>query len=133
MSNNKYPYLVALALIERGGKRALPLGGKSLSIEINPGEDPGLIGESLAKDLLLRIFQQSEDLPLKRAAGDLSLLLVQVQMDQMQNKIPLIKAEWIKSGNKDYFLSELRDTCNGIWSLTFNKYEGSKFLSFSRS
>ena len=132
MSTNEFPYLIALALIEKDGKRALPLGGKSLTKEIKQDEDPGQAGENLAKDLLLRIFQQSEDVPIQRAAGDLSLLLVQIGIEDMQNKIPVIKAEWIRSGDKGYFLSELRESCKGVWSLSYTKDGGAKFSTHSQ-
>ncbi|MEY4802534.1 MAG: hypothetical protein RLZZ274_1265, partial [Cyanobacteriota bacterium] len=48
------PYLVALALVELDGKRALPLTGKSQR-EASGGE-PGEAGRTLALELLLRLW-----------------------------------------------------------------------------
>ena len=69
------PYLVALALVEFAGKRALPLTGKSQSAEAADAVDPGDGGRTLALELLLRLWQRSEEGPLQRAAGEASLLL----------------------------------------------------------
>jgi len=67
------PYLVALALVEFAGRRALPLTGKSLSLSSAEASDPGETGLSLALELLLRLWQRSEDGPLQRAAADAGL------------------------------------------------------------
>ncbi len=124
----EFPYLVALALIEQDGKRALPLGGQALKSPLQSDQTPGPIGEKLVKDLLIRVFQRSEESPLRRAAGDHSLLLIQVSMELMQDKIPLLKEKWIQSGNKEEFLSALSDICDGIWCLKFERYKGSEFF-----
>lgn len=123
----EYPYLIALALIEQEGKRLMPLGGKSLKEEIKLEEDPVEIAETLVKELLLRIFQRSEDGSLRRASGDRSLLLIQVPMLEMQGQIPLLKSKWIESGDDEKLCSELIDICQGVWSLTFSRNEGTKF------
>ena len=47
------PYLVALALLERGGQRALTLTGKSPHPEAAAPADPGADGCTLALELLL--------------------------------------------------------------------------------
>ena len=64
------PYLVALALVELDGKRALPLTGKTQSAAANdPAQDPGDDGRTLALELLLRLWQRSDEGPLQRAAA----------------------------------------------------------------
>ena len=63
------PYLVALALIEQDGRRSLPLTGKSQPAAAAAASDPGETGRSLALELLLRIWQRSDDGPLRRACG----------------------------------------------------------------
>ncbi len=124
---SSYPYMIALALIEQNGKRAIPLGGKSLKEPINETDEPGEIGECIAKELLLRILQRSENGPLRRSAGDLSLILIQIPMTNMQDQIPLIKSQWINSGNTEIFLEQLKEICERVWSLTFNKYTGTQY------
>jgi hypothetical protein len=63
------PYLVALALLEQEGKRALPLNGKSLAVAAAEAPDPGDDGRTLVLELLLRLWQRSEEGALRRAAG----------------------------------------------------------------
>ena len=67
------PYLVALALFDQGGKRAMPLAGKSQTEVVAEGEAPGSLGKELALDLLLRVWQRSDEGPLQRAAAAASL------------------------------------------------------------
>ncbi len=120
----EYPYLVAIALIEQNELRAMPIGGKSLNEPIKSNAEPGKLGEDLAKELLIRIFQRSEEGPLKRAAENKSLLLIQIGMQDMQEKLPLLKADWIKTGDNERFLSEVYNYSDGIWSLTFSRENG---------
>ncbi|MCX5968568.1 MAG: hypothetical protein NTV57_13190, partial [Cyanobacteria bacterium] len=77
------PYLVALALVDKGGLRALPLAGKSQSAAAAQAQDPGEDGHTLALELLLRLWQGSDELPLRRAAGEPSLLLVELPLELM--------------------------------------------------
>ncbi|MFM7550873.1 MAG: hypothetical protein ACKO8I_18830, partial [Cyanobacteriota bacterium] len=63
------PYLIALALLEQDGQRAMPLQGKSLG-EARPSDGgPGEEGRGQALELLVRVWQRSEQAPLRRAAG----------------------------------------------------------------
>ena len=50
-----------------------------------------------------------------------------------RNKLlfPLIKSEWIESGNNKKFFLELLGISDGIWSCTFSRPEGSKFSLYS--
>ena len=127
MSENLY--LLALALIDQEGKRFMPLGGKSISKFIDPSSNPGTAGEGLASDLLLRVFQKSESGRLRRSNGDQSLLLIQLPMELMQERIPIIKAQWINTGDNEKLMAELQIVCNGIWSAVFNREDG---LNFSK-
>ncbi len=120
----EYPYLIAIALIEQEGKRLMPLGGKSLSKHIKNDQDSITIGQTIIQELLLRVFQRSEELPIKRSYGEKSLLLVQVSMDKMQESIPLIKAEWIKSGETENLIYQLNEICDGVWQVLFTRDEG---------
>jgi len=49
------PYLIALALLEQDGRRAMPLQGKSLREPIAADADPGAVGNQQVLELLLRI------------------------------------------------------------------------------
>ena len=50
------PYLIALALLEQNGERAMPLQGKSLPADGDPGE----VGREQALDLLTRVWHRSD-------------------------------------------------------------------------
>jgi hypothetical protein len=117
------PYLVALALLEVGGKRALPLSGKSLPGAAAEAPDPGDEGRALALELMLRVWQRSDEGPIQRAAGDNSLLLVEMPLQLMSDQLPLIKASWIASGHTADFLQQLEALVNRGWRMVFAKYE----------
>ena len=125
---DEFPYLIAIALIDQGGRRAMPLGGKSLKDLIDGTQSPEEKGHLVALELLLRVFQRSEKDTLKAIAGDESLLIVQLHMDVMQEKLPILKSEWLKSGDKNRFISELKVISSGLWKINFARYEGIKFI-----
>jgi hypothetical protein len=112
------PYLIALALLEQDGVRAMPLQGKSLREPLAPGADPGEIGRQQALDLLVRVWQRSDTGALRRASGDTSLLVVTVPMEALQEQLPALKAQWLNSGDTPALLSGLRALGAGLWSLT---------------
>ena len=120
----EHPYLIAIAIIEEGGKRAMPLGGKSLPEFIKKNESPISIGGSLIQQLLIRVFQRSGEGNIRRYNGDKSLLLIQISMVSMQEKIPLIKSEWINNGDSEKLISQLRDISEDIWKVNFTREEG---------
>jgi len=117
------PYLVALALLEVGGKRALPLTGKSIPEALREAPDPGDDGRPLALELMLRIWQRSSEAPIQRIGGDNSLLLVEVPLELMSEQLPLLKASWIASGDTTNFLERLEGLVSRGWRIVFAKYE----------
>jgi hypothetical protein len=50
-------------------------------------------------------------------------------MELMQERIPIIKAQWINTGDNKKLIAELQIVCNGIWSAVFNREDG---LIFSK-
>ncbi len=121
-----FPYLVAIALIQDGGERAMPLGGKSLKKDLN-NEFPESLAKLISLELMMRVFQRSEHKSIKRLAGVNSLLLIEISLDKMQEKLPILKSEWINSGDNQVFLSKLQLITSRIWALDFVRYEGLKF------
>ena len=117
------PYLVALALVDQEGRRALPLNGKSLAAAAADGEDPGDDGRTLALELLLRLWQRSEEGALRRAAGNVSLLLVELPLELMQERLPLLKAAWLAGGDTQTFLKDLGSLALRGWAVTIARYE----------
>lgn len=124
----EFPYLIALAMVERGGRRALPLCGRSQSAEAAAATDPGEVGQRLALELLLRLWQGSDAEPLRRAAGDGSLLLVQMPMEAMVEQLPALKAQWLSSGDSEAFRSGLLALSIQAWRLVFERHQPLQFL-----
>ena len=124
------PYLVALALVEFAGKRALPLTGKSQSAEAADAVDPGNDGRTLALELLLRLWQRSEEGSLQRAAREASLLLVELPLELKSEQLPLLKANWISGGETSAFLSSLEGLAIRAWRITIAKYEPVSFIAW---
>ncbi len=122
-----HPYLVAIALIEQGHKRKMPLGGKSSTKYIDKHTDQVDIDESLIAHLLIRVFQQSNESPIRRYYEDKSLLLIQIKMDKMQEQIPLIKSEWIERGDTQKLIVKLKGICEGVWQVLFTREEGIQY------
>jgi len=124
------PYLVALALVEIAGKRALPLTGKSQAAAAADAADPGDGGRTLALELLLRLWQRSEEGTLQRAAGQASLLLVELPMEVMSEQLPLLKANWISGGDTASLHTSLEGLVIRAWRITIAKYEPVSFIAW---
>jgi hypothetical protein len=121
------PYLVALALVELDGKRALPLTGKTQSAAAAEAQDPGDDGRTLALELLLRLWQRSDGGPLQRAAADSSLLLIEIPLDVMSEQLPLLKASWLATGDTAAFEASLKALVIRGWRMGIAKYEPVSF------
>jgi hypothetical protein len=124
------PYLVALALVEQDGRRSLPLCGKSQPAAAADDNDPGVNGRSLALELLLRLWQRSDDGPLRRAAAGDSLLLVELPLEVMSEHLPVLKANWIASGDTAELLRGLQRLIVRGWRIQVAKYEPVSFPSW---
>jgi hypothetical protein len=121
------PYLVALALVEIQGQRALPLNGKSQTAAALEAADPGDDGRTLALELLLRLWQRSDAGALQRIAGEESLLLLEIPMEVMSEKLPVIKANWLAGGETAKLLASLAGLSLRAWRITIAKYEPISF------
>jgi hypothetical protein len=110
------PYLIALALVEQNGARAMPLQGKSLRQPLPPGADPGEVGRQQALELLVRVWQRSEEGPLRRAAGGHSLLLAAVPVEALMEQLPRLKAAWISAGDTAGLIAGLQRLSAGVWT-----------------
>ena len=117
------PYLIAMALFDQQGRRALPLAGRSQA-EVAPiGEAPELLGHALALDLLLRVWQRSDEGSLQRAAGLYSFLLVELQMERLPEDLPAIKAAWLKTGDTEAFKVALQAMSSRGWTIAVEKFK----------
>ena len=124
------PYLVALALLEQGGTRALPLNGKSLAAAAAAAADPGDDGRTLVLELLLRLWQRSEEGALRRAAGEGSLLLVELPLEALQELLPRLKARWVGGGDSTDFHAELAALAIRGWRVSIARYEPVRFTAW---
>ena len=122
------PYLLVLALLEQGGRRALPLQGQSLREPLAAGEGPGPAGERQALELLVRVWQRSEQGPLRRAAGAESLLLVTVPIEALMEAVPALKAAWITSGDTTALIRELQDLGGALWRVAQEPRQPLQFI-----
>ena len=61
-------YLIAIALIEQNDIRAMPLGGKEIKDKLEEKGNLNKLGEEVILNLLLRVFQRSDDGALKRVS-----------------------------------------------------------------
>jgi hypothetical protein len=109
------PYLIALALLEQGGKRSMPLQGRSLPQAFANADAPGDEGRRQVLELLVRVWQRSDDGPLQRAAAGRSLLLAEVPIEALQEQLPQLKANWLNSGDIDTLLRELAQVSSRLW------------------
>ncbi len=125
------PYLVGLALVEQEGTRLMPISGRSLS-RSNSGEELAEgIASKISLELLTRLLERSENGAIRRVNNKQSILLVKISIESMQNVLPNLKSKWIKEGETELFISKLKEECEALWSLSFTRYEGIKFLSIS--
>ena len=117
------PYLVALALVEMNGKRSLPIAGRSQSAAAAHHGDPGQEGLGLVLELLLRLWQRSDGEPLQRAAGETSLLLLEIPLADMGEQLPVLKARWVADGDTKALQAGLQALAQRGWRVVFAKYE----------
>ena len=117
------PYLVVMALISQEGCRALPLGGRSQKAIAPQGEAPHELGHTLVLELLLRVWQRSEEGALQRAAGLYSLLLVELPMERLPEDLPAIKAAWLKTGDTEAFKVALQAMSSRGWTMAVEKFK----------
>ena len=126
-------YLIAIALIEQNLVRAMPLGGKEIKDNLDDKDIFKKLGEDVILNLLLRVFQRSDEGPLKRSSEDIGLILVHMHPKRMQKELPFIKSEWIRDGDTKQFLKYLGNLSKEIWSASFVKYKGIEFTSISKN
>ena len=124
-------YLIAIALIEQNEARAMPLGGKEIKEKLE--ENLNKLGEEVVLNLLLRLFQRSDEGHLKRVSGDKGLLLVHMHPKRMQKELPFIKSEWIRDGDTTQFLKYLGNLSKEIWTVSFIKYKGIELTSIAKN
>ena len=117
-------YLIAIALAEQNNKRLMPLGGKTFSGVDSENEPPSKEAEKILLDLLLRLFKRTTEGYLKISNNDTGLLLAEISFENMQNNLPIIKSNWINTGDTDTLIDKLKSICFNLWSIKYKKHEG---------
>ena len=126
-------YLIAIALIEQHELRAMPLGGKEIKENLEDTENLNKLGHEVILNLLLRLFQRSDEGALRRVSEEKGLLLVHMHPKRMQKELPFIKSEWIRDGDTNQFLKYLGNLSKQIWTASFVKYKGIELTSISNN
>ena len=126
-------YLIAIALIEHNDCRAMPLGGKEIKDSLDDKDNFKTMAEDVILNLLLRVFQRSDEGPLKRVSEEKGLLLVHMHPKRMQKELPFIKSEWIRDGDTTQFLKYLGNLSKEIWTASFVKYKGIELNSIAKN
>ena len=72
------------------------------------GEASEALGHALVLELLLRVWQRSDQGVLQRAAGADSLLLVELPMERLSEDVPRLKADWLNTGDTAKFKAGLQ-------------------------
>ena len=120
-------YVIAIALAEQNNKRLMPLGGKNCAeIDILNQTSKKEI-EKIILDLLLRLFQRTTEGSLKISNDETGLLLAEISFDSMHKNIPVIKSNWINTGDTDTLIEKLKLICSNLWSIKFQKHDGIMF------
>ena len=83
-------YLIAIALIEQNLVRAMPLGGKEIKENLEESANFKKLGEEVILNLLMRVFQRSDEGSLKRASEEKGLLLVHMHPKECRKSFHLL-------------------------------------------
>tara|TARA_Y100001968_G_scaffold216219_1_gene198921 strand:+ start:601 stop:993 length:393 start_codon:yes stop_codon:yes gene_type:complete len=117
-------YLITIALAKQNNKRIMPLGGKTYTRVEDGSQTPKKEAEKILLDLLLRLFKRTTEGDLKVDNYETGLLLAEISFENMQNNLPIIKSNWINTGNTDILLENLKSLCINLWSIKYIKHEG---------
>jgi len=120
-------YVIAIALAEQNNKRLMPLGGKTFSGVDTLCQSSKKEVEKIILDLLLRLFQRTTEGSLKISNDETGLLLAEISFESMHNYIPVIKSNWINTGDTYTLIENLKSTCSNLWSVQYKKHEGIMF------
>ncbi len=117
-------YLIAIALAEQNSKRIMPLGGKTLTGRYSGSDFPKKEAEKILLDLLLRLFKRTTEGKVKVSNGETGLILIEISFEYMQSKLPIIKSNWLNTGNTEALMKELNSISTKLWSIQYRKHEG---------
>ena len=102
----------------------MPLGGKTSAGVDTLSQSSIKEVEKIILDLLLRLFQRTTEGSLKISNDKSGLLLAEINFESMHNNLPIIKSNWINTGDTDTLIEKLKSICSNLWSVQFKKHEG---------
>ena len=117
-------YVIAIALAEQNNKRLMPLGGKTFAGADALSQDSKKKAEEIILDLLIRLFKRTSEGNLKISNDETGLLLAAISFENMQKNLPIIKSNWINTGDTDAMIEKLKSICSNLWSIQYKKHEG---------
>ena len=121
-------YVIAIALAEQKNKRLMPLGGKNCAeVDISSHTSKKEV-EKIILDLLLRLFQRTTEGSIKISNSENGLLLAEICFESMHNNIPVIKSNWINTGDTNALIEELKSISSNLWTVQYKKHQGIKFI-----
>ena len=120
-------YLIAIAIAEQNNKRIMPIGGKTFVSNDSVSQVPIKEAEKILLDILLRLFKRTTEGKLKVSNIETGLLLAEIIFENMQRDLPIIKSNWINTGDTDTLIEELNSICSNLWSIQYKKHEGMIF------
>ncbi len=121
-------YLIAIALINQGDKRIMPIGGKSLKAAVSNDNFPTEEASIISLELLLRVIERSENGSIKSANGIKSIFLLELAIENIQEVLPSIKAKWINYGDTDLLIKEIVNSCRQVWNIEYLKGSGINYI-----
>ena len=95
----------------------MPLAGRSQAEVVPEGEVPQVLGHALVLELLLRVWQRSDEGALQRAAGLHSLLLVELPIERLPEDLPAAKAAWLRTGDTEELTMTLQAMSSRAWTM----------------
>ena len=124
-------YLIALGLYLQAGKRFMPINGKSISKDKIDESFLIDISKSICLELFTRIWNKSDENPLQRIKLEEGIFVIQIPMDLMNDKLPLIKSEWINSGDNNKLITQLKTISKSLSILKWERYKGIEFVNLT--
>jgi hypothetical protein len=94
---------------------------------------PAPIARELALELLLRVWQRSDQGPLQRDSGPGSLLIAELGMEYLPEDLPRLKAAWLTTGDSPAFRRGLLAISSRCWSVSVAKFEPIAFTALEGS
>ena len=82
-----------------------------------------MLGHALALELLLRVWQRSDEGALQRAAGLHSLLLVELPIERLPEDLPAVKAAWLRTGDTEALKVALQAMSSRAWTMAVEKFK----------